>query len=315
VIDWKTVAFQIVNFLVLLVLLKKLLYGRLIAAMDAREARIAASLDEAAQKQKDAEAKGAELQRRTDELAAQRDDLLAEAQAAAETARKKLVEQARADADRARAQWLEAVAREKEGFLQDLRQRASAQALAVARKALADLADAELEGRIAERFLAQIEHLDDADRQRLADAIAKTQDAEGRRHVLVRSAFDLNDDQRQRLGEAIGRHIEPDVRVDFATAGDVVGGLELSAGGTQLAWSLGHYLADLEDDLRTALEAEEGKAGEPRHGDTEATEKDTEKTEEGSLVEDKAGKTKETEQPDPPEKKEGTEENGGSDGE
>ena len=49
-IDWFTVVAQIVNFLVLVALLKHFLYGRLVEAIDAREKRIAARLAEADEK-------------------------------------------------------------------------------------------------------------------------------------------------------------------------------------------------------------------------------------------------------------------------
>ena len=53
-IDWFTVIAEIVNFLVLVALLKHFLFGRLVAAIDAREERIAARLREAEQKNQDA---------------------------------------------------------------------------------------------------------------------------------------------------------------------------------------------------------------------------------------------------------------------
>ena len=45
-IDWFTVLAQIVNFLILVALMKRFLYGPLIAAIDAREQSIAARLAE-----------------------------------------------------------------------------------------------------------------------------------------------------------------------------------------------------------------------------------------------------------------------------
>ena len=45
-IDWFTVVAQIVNFLVLVALMKHFLYGRLLRAIDEREAGIAARLAE-----------------------------------------------------------------------------------------------------------------------------------------------------------------------------------------------------------------------------------------------------------------------------
>ena len=49
-IDWFTVVAQIVNFLILVALLKHFLYGPLVRAIDAREERIAARLAEAERK-------------------------------------------------------------------------------------------------------------------------------------------------------------------------------------------------------------------------------------------------------------------------
>ncbi len=49
-IDWFVFFCQIVNFLLLLFLLKKFLYGRIIGAMDAREAKITATFVDAEKK-------------------------------------------------------------------------------------------------------------------------------------------------------------------------------------------------------------------------------------------------------------------------
>ena len=255
-IDWTTVAFQIVNFLVLLFLLKTLLYGRIIAAMDQREAAIAAQIHDAETKAHDAAQQAETLRQQQQELADQRDELLAQAQADADAARKELLGKARADADQTRTQWQQALEREKDGFLHDLRSRVSQQTLAIARRALADLADADLESRVAAGFAAQLDALDDTERATLAAAIAKTADDVAERSLLVRSAFALPDDARQRLVEAIHQRIADGIGVDFETSGEVVAGIELSAGGTKLAWSLGHYLASLEEELATSLEAQ-----------------------------------------------------------
>ena len=54
-INWFTVAAQIVNFLILAVLLKRFLYGPIVRAMAAREERIASEMAAAAQKRREAE--------------------------------------------------------------------------------------------------------------------------------------------------------------------------------------------------------------------------------------------------------------------
>ena len=54
-LDWVTVSAQVVNFLVLIGLLKRFLYGPIVDAMDRRERHIAERLDEAMAREREAE--------------------------------------------------------------------------------------------------------------------------------------------------------------------------------------------------------------------------------------------------------------------
>ena len=62
-IDWVTVAAQIVNFLVLVALMKRFLYGPLVAAIDAREKSFEDRLTDAARKESEAAARIEQLAR------------------------------------------------------------------------------------------------------------------------------------------------------------------------------------------------------------------------------------------------------------
>ncbi len=260
-IDWTTVAFQIVNFLILLFLLKHFLYGRIIEAMDQREARIAESLQQAEDKQRQAEKKAQEFQNKSQELDAQREEFLTQAKKDAQERRKELLDQARQEVDQSRKQWAEALEREKDGFLDDLRTRVSRQTLDIARRTLDDLADAELEAKIVDGFLARLEQLDEGERKTFANAVAQTQDDEGQTHVLARTAFDLSEEQQGRVADALRQHVAEGLDVDFATSGEVIGGIEVSAAGAKLAWSIAHYLGSLEEDLAEQFqEAERAEA-------------------------------------------------------
>ena len=99
-IDWFTVIAQLVNFLILVWLLKRLLYRPILDALDAREKRIAAELADAAAKMGEAGKERDEFQQKnalfdqqramlmnkaTDEVKAERQRLLDEARKAADT--------------------------------------------------------------------------------------------------------------------------------------------------------------------------------------------------------------------------------------
>ena len=68
-IDWFVFAAQIVNFLILFWLLKKFLYGRILGAIDAREAKIAATFSEAEKAREEARESAAECKARLEEMA------------------------------------------------------------------------------------------------------------------------------------------------------------------------------------------------------------------------------------------------------
>jgi F-type H+-transporting ATPase subunit b len=87
-IDWFTVGAQIVNFLVLIALLKYFLYGRIIKAIDEREKKIASRLEDAEQKKKEAEQEGEAYRTKNQELDAMGERIVAQVREEAETHRR-----------------------------------------------------------------------------------------------------------------------------------------------------------------------------------------------------------------------------------
>ena len=77
-IDWVTVIAQIINFLVLVFLLKRFLYVPIINAMDRRQQAIATSLEEAQQKSNVAESEALRYRQLQDNLEKDKNSLLAQ---------------------------------------------------------------------------------------------------------------------------------------------------------------------------------------------------------------------------------------------
>jgi F-type H+-transporting ATPase subunit b len=260
-IDWFTVIAQIANFLILVLLMRRFLYRPILNAMQTREERIAARLQEADRQQ--AEALAAEESYRQQKLALERsqEEILARARVEAERQRKEWVAEARAEIDETQRHWHQAIQREKELFLHELRKRAGQQVCAIARRALADLANAELEQRMVDIFIRRIQAVTPEQR---ADIVAAVQEAgEG---ITVRSAFSLPVEMRHRIRGVAEEQIGDGVEVHFDVAPDLIAGLELKAPGHRIAWSLTDYLDNLEEEIAAALEAEsrEWNGHEPR---------------------------------------------------
>ena len=71
--------------------------------------------------------------------------------------------------------------------------------------------------------------------------------------AVVRSAFDLPEEQRAAIQKALNETFSAEVHVRFETAPDLVSGIELSANGQKVAWSIADYLASLEKGVDELL--------------------------------------------------------------
>jgi F-type H+-transporting ATPase subunit b len=247
-IDWFTVTAQIVNFLILMWLLKRFLYKPILASIDAREKRIAAELADADARKAEAGQERDEFQRKNDEFERQRDQRWKQAQDEAEAERHRLLDEARQAAETLSAKRQDALRREQQSLTGEIRRRTREEVFAIARRTLKDLAGTSLEERVCEAFTHRLRALDHEAKEGLAKALKASSDP-----VRVRSAFDLPPEQQQAVQQAINETFSADVPVRFETAPDVISGIELTAHGQKVAWSIADYLASLEQDVEELL--------------------------------------------------------------
>lgn len=138
-LDWWSLGLQAVNFLILAWLLGRVFWRPVSAAIARRQETAQEMLDAGQATQARADAALAEVQRARDGIAAERDAMLAEAQATAESASKAALAEARARADALLAEARNAIARDREA----------------ARKESTDMAaslSVEMAARLLERF-------------------------------------------------------------------------------------------------------------------------------------------------------------------
>ncbi len=255
-IDWFTVGAQAINFLILVWLLRRYLYKPVLAAIDAREKKIAARIEDAAARETKAQAAGEELRKRNEAFDGERAGLMQKAAEEGAAQRERLIEAARQESQALRVKLTEALAAERAELGRQLSLRTQAEVFALTRKALSELAGASLEDRMIEVFIERLRAL--PDRQRLA--------LTGSRAVLVRSAHDPSPAARTKLEAAIHEHFGATIVVRFETASDFVCGLELAVDGVKLAWSVADYLSTLAQDTASLAAMELAAApGAPAH--------------------------------------------------
>jgi F-type H+-transporting ATPase subunit b len=240
-IDWFTVGAQVLNFLVLVWLMKRYLYRPILDAIDDREKHIATALADADARKAEARKERDELARRQDDFERQRATLMSQAAQEAEAERRRLIDEAHRAAAAAREQQQQALRNEAQQLEQELAQRTQDEVFAIARKVLGDLASASLEERAVAAFELRLRTADEKLKTSMGHALER---AEG--PGLVRSAFDLPIEQRARLQAVVDEVFARHVVLRFERAPGLVGGIELTVNGQKLAWSIAGYLASLQ---------------------------------------------------------------------
>jgi F-type H+-transporting ATPase subunit b len=257
-IDWFTVAAQAVNFLVLVVVLKLVLFDRVVAAMDRREAAIAAQLRDAAAREAEAGAEAEGYRARRHELEREREGRLRQAEAAAAARRAELIDDARAEVDQLRAGWERALLRDRAHLMEEVRRRTGEQACTISRRALADLSGTDLETRMVRAALRRLQ----GEADQLAPLVAEG--AAGR-PVSVRSAFPLAPDLAGEVVKVVSARLGRDESdVELARDPGLVCGLEIRVGAWSVGWSIDGYLDGVEDALEALLP--EDRAGDDGPG-------------------------------------------------
>lgn len=236
-IDGFTVFAQMVNFLILMGLMRRYLYKPILGAIEEREKAIAATLQDARAKQDEAEQQRKTLASRNVEFEKQREGLLIIAREVADKEGRGVLEQARTAADKIMANSSKALAEQEKDLCQALYSRAQKEAFNLAGHVLKELADVEIQDRMLEVFLQRLDRLEANERKILSKAKTLS--------PVLRSAFELKSAQRGSLKQALALLLGAECRPRFEVSSDLVAGFELVTEGYKMSWSLSGGLSDL----------------------------------------------------------------------
>jgi len=249
-IDWFTVGAQVLNFLVLLWLLKRFLYRPILDALDARERGIEAKLTDARTQKAEALNERDAFAQKNQTFDQQRLALLAQATEQAGAERNRLLALARQAADDLSAKRRSALISEQKLLSDEIARRTKTEVFAVARKALSDLAQAPLEPQIVEVFIARLALLDPDTKHRLGQAQTSANEP-----VQLHSAFALQPEQQVAIQAALKPVFSGEVPIHFELDPALICGIELTINGQRVAWNLADYLNGLENSVTELLKA------------------------------------------------------------
>lgn len=236
-LDWTTVVLEIVNFLVLVWILRHFLYRPVLRVVEQRRAAVAAELADADERRARAEALREQYENRLAEWQQARQHAREALTQELEQKRKRAMVELRAElaAERER----EHVVAEREAHELETGRTSAAIALGArfATRLIEDFAGPELEARIVARVITELEQLPEARRAALRHAVV-----DGHAEVELTSAHELDEAQRHRLAEALREALDCTVHCRFVEQPDLIAGVRLVIGG----WSVE---ANLRDEL------------------------------------------------------------------
>lgn len=243
-IDWFTFTAQVINFLVLVGLLRHFLYGPVVRAMQAREQKVTQRLTDAETAKAEANQQRVELEKQSQLLQEQRDDLFTKAKAEVDNERQRLIAEARKEADTRRAHWTSTFERDQKELANQTRRDIQRMGFQAARETIQQLADEDLQKRVCQTFVKQLQMLDELQRASIA-----TQLEDSGNPVLVRSTNELADTDRSLIREAIHQVFQNNAEVRFESEPALIAGIEMDAGGYSLPWNAERALKKMEANV------------------------------------------------------------------
>ncbi|MFH1217010.1 MAG: F0F1 ATP synthase subunit delta [Pseudomonadota bacterium] len=250
-IDLFTFSAQIINFLILVWLLKKVLYKPVLQAMQKREDTIAARLDEAQRKLSEAEIekqKYKEMQQKLHESVSLE---MRRAKEEADKFKEELIESVRLEVNKSRSQWLAAVDLEKESFLRETSHNMTMYFHQLAGKAFKELAGEDLELRVLTIFLDELGKIPAEENRIIRNDLEKNATP-----IIVSSAFALSPETKDELQKTLAPLWGETTLKEFIVDRTLLAGIQIEAGGKKISWDLGRYLKEFEENLAVSLERE-----------------------------------------------------------
>lgn len=247
-IDWVTILAQVLNFLILVWLMKRFLYKPILNAIDAREKRIAAELADAEKNKADARKESDEFMKKNEEFDGQRAALMNKAADGAKSEHDRLLDEARKSVAVLSSKWHETLRNEEHNLHQEIRQRTQKEVFAIARKVLTDLAGTSLEERVVDVFIRRMRELNTEEKELIASVIKASPGP-----VIVRTMQELTLEHLASAEGAVKEVFGADIKIRFETAQNLISGIELIANGQKVAWSISDHLSSLEKGVDELL--------------------------------------------------------------
>jgi F-type H+-transporting ATPase subunit b len=253
-IDWFTVVSQLLNFLILVWLMKRFLYKPILNAIETREKKINDKVSSAENEKKEAKQLKEDYQKKNDNFDSEREKLLKQAKEEVQTEREEMLDDVQKETDDLRKKSQKSLQTEQEKISEDIHLQAQSEIFSIARKTLADLAGVKLEEQMTVVLIKRLKGMDDNKKNEFKLALK-----ESTQPAVVRSAFELSDSQKNEIQESIKDIFEVNDPLSFVTTPSLISGIEITVNGRRVTWSIDDYLDALKNNISSIFKGPSAK--------------------------------------------------------
>lgn len=241
-INWFTVIAQIVNFLILVWLLKRFLYQPVLNAISEREKKIALKLEDAEAIKAKSEKEHNEFRQKNIDFEKERVAKMNELRETVESEKERLFEEVRKDSTALRSKYEDALKQQREDIADTLKLKTKDAVFEIAGKALSNLSNANLEEQVIKVFIEKIQNLNDADKAKLKNAF------DNDKTIIIKSAFKPSTNAKQELKKAIESITGLQNNFKYIIDPEIISGIEINTESYQLSWNIESYLDALKKE-------------------------------------------------------------------
>lgn len=242
-INWFTVVAQVLNFFLLVWLLKRFLYKPILNAISEREDKIEKQIKDAEIAKSVALKEQEEFKQKNETFEFEKKARIDQVIVETKEMREKLVENARLEANALKDQLDKKIKEQQENSTKVLAQKLQEEVFAVSRKTLKDLASVKLEEQATSIFIQRITDLKEDNLIQFKNAFQSNLVP-----IMLRSAFSLSEKQQEQIEKTVDQLLTTKAKYSYQLAPEIIGGIELSTNEYKLSWSISAYLTSLEEN-------------------------------------------------------------------
>ncbi len=246
-IDWVIPIAQVVNFLILLTILKHFLFDRIVAIMDERERRITSKISDAENINKEAVKNKLAYEAMIIAFRDEKEQMALAALAENEKIRDQSRKEIQDEKIRARKKWLRELQYEKDALLLALGSRISGYIFEQTAHVLQELGDDDAQKRVCSAFIKKIYTMNELEKMKLSRLSGK---------IEVHSSVELSEENRNYMEKMLRKLIPGAEHLLFSIDQNISYGLEIRIDDFRVTWTMESYRENVMHKLNEQLKME-----------------------------------------------------------